>query len=230
MTPERYERLRKTLDRRQPDLTVLTDQVHKPHNVSAILRTCDAVGVFEAHSVLPDKKYQPVSSTSLGSERWVYVCAHATVTDALVHLRTNHFAIYAAHFSDASVDFRAIDYTRPTAVVLGAEKDGVSETAGKFADEHITIPMLGMVASYNVSVAAAIILSEAQRQRLEAGMYEEVRLDQKQYETTLFRWAHPVIADYCHRHNLDYPPLRDDGEIDNPAAWYRKVSKKMGTS
>jgi len=81
-----------------------------------------------------------------------------------------------------------------------------------------------MVESYNVSVVAAIILAEAQRQRQLAGCYDQVRLDNCVYQDTFFRWAHPQVAKYCHQNKLPYPPVREeDGEIIEASKWYASV-------
>lgn len=224
MTPERYQKLRQTLDKRQPDLTLLTEQIHKPRNIAALVRTGDAVGIHDMHMVWPFDKHRSYSGTAMGSDRWVNIIRHETMADGIAHLQGRGFKVYAAHFSDRAVDFRDVDYTRPCAILLGNEKRGVSNEAAQQVDEHITIPMLGMVESFNVSVAAAIILAEAQRQRTMAGLYDQVRLDEETYQQTFFRWAHPKVAQYCHDKNLDYPDVREeDGEIVNPSEWYASV-------
>ncbi len=228
MTPKRFLRLRQVLDRRQPDLTVLTDQVHKPHNLAAILRTCDAVGIMTAHVVLEHTAYRSRPGTSLGSERWVAVEPQTRIEHAIQQLRDSGHQVLAAHFSAQAVDFRSLDYTRPTALLLGAEKHGVSQTASAKADAHIVVPMMGMVASFNVSVAAAIVLAEAQRQRQHAGMYDRVQLEPDRYDATLFRWAHPVMAAYCDRHGLVYPELSDEGDILDLAAWRLRTGQTAG--
>ena len=213
MTPQRYRRVRQVLDRRQPDLTVLMDNVHKPHNFSAVLRSCDAVGVYEAHAVWSEPGLAPLHHTSGGSARWVRVAAHTNTSHAAAHLREHNFTIYAAHLSSSACDYRDCDYTAPSAILLGAELTGVSPGALELADQHITIPMTGMVESLNVSVAAAIILFEAQRQRLRAGLYDSSRLAQPLYQQTLFEWLHPSVAAFCKRRGLDYPVLDEAGEI-----------------
>ena len=228
MTPERFQRLRWTLDRKQPDLTVLTDQVHKPHNLAAVLRTCDAVGIMNAHVVLDSTTYRPQPGTSLGSERWVTVESHERIEPAIQKLRDGGHQVLAAHFSPQAVDFRSLDYTRPTALLLGAEKHGVSKSAATDSDVHIVIPMMGMVASFNVSVAAAIVLAEAQRQRQNAGMYDRVQLEPDHYNAMLFRWAHPVLAAYCDRHQLPYPELSEDGDIRDLADWRNQTGQRAG--
>jgi tRNA (guanosine-2'-O-)-methyltransferase len=187
-TPERIARIREVLSRRQPDLTVLLENVHKPHNLSAILRTCDAVGVLRAHAVNPTGGVPTFNETSGGSHKWVDLEVHPDIRSAIAHLKGQGFQVLAAHLFEGAVDYREADYTRPTAVLLGAEKWGVSEEAAALSDLHVKIPMMGMVQSLNVSVAAAVILFEAQRQRLRAGMYERPRLDPEAYQRLLEDW------------------------------------------
>ncbi|WGT68460.1 tRNA (guanosine(18)-2'-O)-methyltransferase TrmH [cyanobacterium endosymbiont of Epithemia clementina EcSB] len=211
--PKRYHRLKQVLDRRQPDLTVLTEDVHKPHNLSAIIRTCDAVGIFEVHSVNVTAELPTFSQVSQGSEKWIFLNVHPDTKTAISHLKRQKFKVYAAHFSSKSLDYRQIDYTQPSAIVFGAEKWGVTEEAAQLADEHIVIPMLGMVQSLNVSVAAAVILFEAQRQRLAAQIYDSTRLDSEIYDQVLFEWGYPEIARVCRQQGKSYPTLGENGEI-----------------
>lgn len=213
MTPERYRRLKAVLDKRQPDLTVLMENVHKPHNLSAILRTADAVGVYEAHAVHPTGGVPTFHDTSGGSEKWVYLRVHPTIEEAMAQLKARGFTVYAANLSERAVDYREVDYTRPAAVLLGAEKWGVSARAAELADADVIIPMMGMVQSLNVSVAAAVILFEAQRQRLAAGLYDRPRLDPETYRRTLFEWGYPREAAVLRRGGTPYPELDDEGRI-----------------
>ncbi|WJW76014.1 tRNA (guanosine(18)-2'-O)-methyltransferase TrmH [Thiohalobacter sp. IOR34] len=216
MTPERYRRIVDVLDRRQPDLAVLMEGVHKPHNLSAIQRSADAVGVLEAHAVTPQRRYRSHKGTAAGSEKWVETYSHDTVEAAIEQLQGRGFHIVAAHLSDRAVDFRAFDYTRPTAILLGTEKYGVSEAALERVDAEITIPMVGMVASLNVSVAAAVILYEAQRQRLAAGLYDRPRLEAERYRELLFRWGYPRLAERYQALGLPFPRLGEQGELLDP--------------
>ncbi|PSO47411.1 MAG: tRNA (guanosine(18)-2'-O)-methyltransferase TrmH [Cyanobacteria bacterium SW_9_44_58] len=211
--PRRYHRLRNVLNRRQTDLTVLLEDVNKPHNFSAIIRTCDAVGVFSAHAVYEQGKVPAFSETAQGSQKWVNIHSHPDLQTAATHLKRRDFTIYAAHLSEKAVDYCTPDYTRPSAILFGAEKWGVSEEAMALADQAIYIPMLGMVQSLNVSVAAAVILFEAQRQRLAAGYYDQVRLDSETYHRTLFQWAYPELAAAYDKAGKPYPRLGDDGQI-----------------
>jgi tRNA (guanosine-2'-O-)-methyltransferase len=224
MTPERYLRLRETLDRRQPDLTLITEQIHKPRNVAALVRTADAVGIHEVHMVWPWDRHRHYSGTAMGSDRWVNVKRHESMSSSINQLKESGYKVYAAHFSEQAIDYREVDYTIPCALVMGNEKDGITDETAVMVDEHIVVPMMGMVESFNVSVAAAIILAEAQRQRSALGLYDKVRLDSGEYWQTFFRWAHPKIAQYCDTKQLPYPPISEnDGEVIDPSAWYAGV-------
>jgi tRNA (guanosine-2'-O-)-methyltransferase len=213
MTPERFARLKQALARRQHDLTVLADGVHKNHNISAIIRTCDAVGVATLHAISPGGEFRQHHMVAGGSKRWVDVELHPTVADAYGEFRTRGLSILAAHAGPGACDFRTIDFTQPTAIVLGAELEGPSPYALAHADAAIAIPMHGLVESLNVSVAAAVILFEAERQRTAAGLYGRPPADQHAFDRKLFEWAYPEIAKRCKRQDIDYPPLEEDGEL-----------------
>lgn len=213
MTVRRLQRMRTTLERRQPDLRVILDQVHKSHNIAAVLRTCDAVGVHQVHAVWPDGPLRTGARAAAGASRWVQVRRHGQVSEAIADLRGQGYRTYAAHFSPRAVDFRKVDYTRPCALLLGAELEGVSEAAADLVDEHVVIPMQGLGASLNVSVAAAVILFEAQRQREAAGLYQQPRLDAALRERLLFEWLHPKMARRCRQRGEAYPRIDEEGDL-----------------
>ena len=213
MTPQRFKKLQAILQRRQLDLTVLMDNVHKPHNLSAIVRSCDAVGVHHVHAVTRVKAFKTDKDITSGAGKWVNIHKHAELEDAVAQLRKQNMQILAAHLSEDAVNFREVDYTRPTAIVLGTELYGVSTQGQDLADRHIVIPMLGMIDSLNVSVAAALILFEAQRQRQAKGMYEQLQFDAQTYSDTLFEWSHPKLAEFYRRKGLTYPAMDADGHI-----------------
>lgn len=213
MTPERFETIKKVLAQRQMDLTVLMDGVHKPHNFNAIVRTCDAVGIHRAHYVPVEGGYKPFSNTAKGSQKYVVAEKHESFKDAATVLKNSGMQLLAAHLSDQAVDYRTIDYTCPTVLVMGEEKKGISEQTADLVDHHVIIPMQGMVESLNVSVACAVILFEAQKQRLAAGMYLKRSMPDDLYYPTLFEWCWPKIARICQEQGKDYPPLDEVGEF-----------------
>ncbi|MDN5872506.1 MAG: tRNA (guanosine(18)-2'-O)-methyltransferase TrmH [Nitrococcus sp.] len=210
--------MRAVLERRQPDLRVLLDQVNKPHNLSAILRTCDAVGVLQAHAVWPHGTPAVHRHSSAGVGKWVNLVAHPDVRSAVRALRGEGLRVYAAHPGQRAIDYRQVDYTLPCAVLMGAELWGVSEEGVRLADELIAIPMLGLGVSVNVSVATAVILYEAQRQRLAQGMYNSPRLDAQTRRRMLFEWLQPRIARQCRERGQSYPEIDEAGHLMKPPA------------
>lgn len=207
---------------RQPDLTVCLEQVHKPHNVSAIIRTADAVGVHQMHAVWPTTRMRTLVSSAAGSNSWVNVQTHRTIGDAVTHLKGQGMQILATNLSARAVDFREVDYTRPTCVLLGQEKTGITEEALALADQDIIIPMIGMVQSLNVSVASALILYEAQRQRQNAGLYrrEHSMLDAEEQQRLLFEGGYPVLANVAKRKKLPRPHIDQQGQVVADAEWW----------
>lgn len=213
MTPERFRKLRAALDLRQPDLTLLAENVRNPHNVAAMIRTSDAVGALELHAVSPQGAFDRPRMIAGGARGWVQTVTHTTIESAASSLKSLGFQIYAAHFSNESVDYRSLDYTGATAFLMGSELRGVSATAARLADRRVVIPMRGLAESLNVSVAAALLLYEAARQREAAGHYRQPRLEPQRYASTLFEWCYPEIAQRCRQHGVPYPELDADGLI-----------------
>ena len=216
MTTERFTRLDEVLAQRQPDLTVFAENLHKPRNFSAMVRSCDAVGINEMHVLPGEDNLRTHWNTSQGAEKWMRIRTHRNHEEACKYLKSNGFNLVAAHLSKEAVDYRDIDYTQPTALVLGTELFGINEKTLFFVDQQINIPMMGVTQSLNVSVACAVVLYEAQRQRQAAGMYDQCRLDQETLARQRFEWLHPVLSDYCQRHQLEYPALDDAGDLAEP--------------
>ena len=215
LLPRRFERLKAVLNRRMGDLTVLLEHVEKPHNLSAILRSCDAVGVLEAHAVCLADRLPTFNSTAQGSQKWVPLQRHSSPEAAMQALKGRGFRLYGTHLSAAAVDYRQCDFTGPTAFVLGAEKWGLSDRATALVDQAVVIPMQGMVQSLNVSVAAATLLFEALRQRQQAGQVpsQGEGLGAQQYQQLLFEWAYPQVAGWCRQQGRPYPSLDQEGAI-----------------
>lgn len=214
MTPERRQRLDGVLNRRQPDLTVLAENLHKPRNLSAVVRTCDAVGIPEIHVVPGEENPRKHWHTSQGAEKWVGLRVHDSTRAACEQLRAEGFTILAAHLSDQAVDYREVDYTRPTALLIGTEAFGVSDEGLRWVDREIVIPMMGMSQSLNVSVATAVVLYEAAAQRRAAGLYDTSRMDPETHARLRFEWLHPKVARYCRERGLAYPALDEEGEME----------------
>jgi len=219
VTPERYQRIFSVLEKRQTDLTVLMEQVHKEHNFSAILRTCDAVGIAEAHAIPPTRvKLKIHGNTSSGAGKWLAVQTHAGVEAAVGHLKDQGFIVVAVHPTDQAVDYRDVDFTRPIALMMGAELDGISPEGLALADETIVIPMRGMVQSLNVSVATAVVLYEALRQRERTKGFLPRRIPEGEKARRIFEWGYPRLSARCRAEGRPYPLVLPDGQIDPQAA------------
>lgn len=219
MTAERYQKIRGLLSKRQADLTLLLEEVHKPHNVAAIIRTADAVGVHKVHAVW-EANLEMRTGTSMGSHVWVNTQTHATTAHAIEHFQQQNMQVLVTNIDERAVDFREIDYTIPTAIILGQEKSGATQDAIALADKSILIPMVGMVQSLNVSVAAALIMYEAQRQRQNAGMYEQHSLSEDECQRILFEGGFPVFQKQCVSRNLPYPYINEEGQIEASQQWW----------
>ncbi len=207
MTLRRYQRITEVLSKRQPDLSILAEDVYKPHNLSAMLRSCDAIGVATAHAVHPTGGIPTYNDTSGSAEKWVKLVVHPSIEQAVAKLRSQNMTLYAAHLSQEALDYRDVDYSKPCCIVFGNEKAGVSAEAATLVDQHIIIPMMGMVESLNVSVATAVILFEAQRQRREAGLYNRPRYTPEELNTRAFKWLYPREAAQLKEQGKAYPTI-----------------------
>ena len=213
--PRRFERIKSVLDCRMKNLTVLVEDVNKPHNLSAILRTCDAAGVFEANFISEKDKVKTFNSTAQGSQKWVKLNNHETTISAVSELKKKGFKLYGTTLNEKSTDYRNFDYSENTCFVLGAEKWGLSDQLISKVDESIFIPMSGMVQSLNVSVAASILLFEAIRQRESKSLLplKGEGLSAEEYEKTLFEWSYPELASIYRKSGNKYPKINQYGEI-----------------
>lgn len=213
MCNKRFDKIKQVLNNRQPDLTVLIEDVEKPHNLAAIARTCEAIGISEIHAVSILRRLRLSQMAAGGIRKWISLIKHKTTESAYQQLRSKNMQIVVTHLSENTIDYQEIDFTRPTAIVAGSEYDGVTDYAVDNADYCISIPMSGMVQSLNVSVAMSVILYEAHRQRKKSGMYDTRRIDSNTYNKQLFEWLHPKVTQYCKKNKQPYPELNDKGEI-----------------
>ncbi len=215
LLPRRFERLKSVLNCRMANLSVLLEEVEKPHNLSAILRSCDAVGLIDVHAISKKDRPHTFNSTAQGSQKWIRLHTHKNIEVGVSNLKEKGFKLIGTSISEASTDYRECDFTGSTAFVLGAEKWGLTNNAESLMDQLIYIPMCGMVQSLNVSVAAAILLFEAFRQRKSAGILPQQGegLSEEEYKTILFEWAYPELANWCKKEKRNYPALSKKGEI-----------------
>lgn len=189
-TENRLNKIINTVKARQHTLQVVLENIHDPHNVSAIFRTCDAVGVPEVSLLYHIEQFPKINRISSASaNKWVQRERYTSVDECYGALRDKGFKIYASTLSPESVDLYSLDLTEKVALVLGNEHRGISDEAAKKADKVFLIPMMGMVQSLNVSVASAVILYEALRQRKGKNMYNVLQKDESEIERIIDEWC-----------------------------------------
>ena len=190
MTPERHEKLTNVLAKRQPDLTVVLENVFDPHNISAVMRTCDAIGVQDIYILntrIPrHKKWGPRSSSS--AAKWLTIHQYENATECFASLRKHYSTILTTHLSSDAVSLHDLDLSKSTALVFGNEHSGVSEDIRELADGNFVIPQMGIIRSLNISVACAVTLYEALRQKTVAGHYSEARLTPERSQQLYEEW------------------------------------------
>lgn len=176
MTSKRVARIKEVVSKRQKYLTIVLENIHDPHNVSAILRSADAVGVDKIFLIYNTNKFPKIGKVSSGSaKKWIELERYDNVKDCFKKLKSEKYKIYSTHISGSkkNVSLFELDLTKRTAIVFGNEHTGVSEEVKNLADKNFMIPMFGMIQSLNVSVATAVCMYEALRQRESKGMYDK---------------------------------------------------------
>ncbi len=203
MTPERRKKIEKVLEKRQPTLHVILENVDDPHNVGAVLRSCDAFGVVDVHllyysierraqSAKPSRmpRMREIRSKSAASAaKWLRFTKWEKPKDLIAFLKKKKIKLAVTHLSATSKDPVEVDLAQPIALAFGNEHDGISKELLKAADFNLRLPMVGFVESFNVSVAAALLLYEAYRQREGRGMYETSQLKKGEMKKIMKSWT-----------------------------------------
>ncbi|MEF8889042.1 MAG: TrmH family RNA methyltransferase [Desulfohalobiaceae bacterium] len=190
VTERRKQRIWSVVNRRQGDLTLIMDNIHDPHNVSAVLRSCDAFGVKQVLLYYTTESFPLLGRKSSASAiKWVETQEYSQARQMLLPLREQGYQILATGFGEEARPLPEWDMTLPTAIVFSNEHSGISPELRQWVDKEMYIPMQGMIESLNVSVAAAITLYEAWRQRSVKGMYAHPSLDQATREDMFREWC-----------------------------------------
>jgi tRNA (guanosine-2'-O-)-methyltransferase len=194
MTPERYDRLTSVLNKRQLNLTVVLENVADPHNISAVMRTCDAVGIQEIYilnTVIPKhKKWGAKSSSS--AAKWLTIHQFTDVKECFDALRKNYDKIYTTHLSTDAVGLYDLNLTENVALVFGNEHSGVSDELISWCDGNFIIPQVGIIKSLNISVACAVSVYEAFRQKNNAGHYDAPQISGAPLDKLRTAWGFEI--------------------------------------
>ena len=191
MTSERQQRIESVLSKRQNDLTIVLENVFDPHNISAVMRSCDAVGLQEIYVLntkIPiHKKWGSRSSSS--AAKWLTIHQFDNAQECFASLRNKYSTILTTHLSGDAISLYEIDLTKRMALVFGNEHSGVSDEIRSLADGNFIIPQMGMIQSLNISVACAVTLYEAFRQKHSVGHYTQQKLSKAEYNVLSNQWG-----------------------------------------
>ncbi len=187
---------------RQHDLTVVLNNVHDPHNIGAVLRTCDSVGIKEVYALFTDERIGEENlvlgkNSASSARKWVDVYMYRDTKKCFEDLRKKYDLILGTHLGTESVSLYSLELSKPVALVFGNEHSGIEDEVLSYLDGNFVIPQYGMVRSLNISVSVAITLYEALRQREIAGTYDK-NTEQIDTNTSL------LIEDYINRHESKY--------------------------
>ena len=198
MTNERRQRIESVLSKRQNDITVVLENVFDPHNISAVMRSCDAIGIQEIYvlnaKIPRHKKWGARSSSS--AAKWLTVHQFDNTKECLAALRKKYLSILTTHLSSGAVSLYECDLAQSVALVFGNEHSGVSDEMRELADGNFCIPQAGMIRSLNISVACAVSLYEAFRQKQRAGHYDHQKLSAEEYAILFNQWKNNHETDH----------------------------------
>ena len=191
MTPQRIQKIESVLQKRQNDLTLVLENVFDPHNISAVMRSCDAVGVQEIFVVNtiepPAKRWGYRSSGS--AYKWITVHQFTDLNTCLQAVRASYHLILTTALTSDAVSLYQVDLTQKMALVFGNEQNGISQELLASGDGNFIIPQVGMIKSLNISVACAVTLYEAYRQKEAEGHYANQKLSTVEYDTLKTQWC-----------------------------------------
>ncbi len=191
ITEARAEKLKVLAANRQQGLTVILENIYDPHNLGAVLRTCDSVGIAEVYALYTIESPEALKKisghkSSSGSKKWVDVHIFEEADACFTAVRKKYDKIYGTHLGADSVGLYDLELDKSVALLFGNEHRGMSEEALSLVDGNFIIPQSGLTKSLNISVACAVTLYEAKRQRIEAGMYGGDFDESNSYQVELF--------------------------------------------
>ena len=186
---ERIERLRKVLQNRQLDLKVILEDIHDPHNVSAIYRSCEAAGVMDVILLYIKEEFPDIKFKSSASAcKWIDIHKYSNPQEIIPQLKDQGYQVYSLVLDENAKTIYDVDWTKPSTIIIGNEHRGVSASVQRISTQNLYIPMKGIIESLNVSVATAVTLFEAFRQREISQKYPNKNIDSKWLEKKLSNW------------------------------------------
>lgn len=181
LTKERVEKIHRVVENRTFNVVTVLENIYDRGNASAVMRSAEALGMAYVHSIEPGEKFKESQRTTAGADKWVELKRWKSTAECVAELRRQKKQIVVTHLDSTSVPIAEVDFTKPTALVLGNEKDGVSPEMIAAADARVILPMVGFVQSYNISVAGALCfyhmyMDRMRRQGFHGDLTEEQKL------------------------------------------------------
>ena len=190
LVEERIQRIKSVVDSRTYTVLPIVENLYDMGNLSAVLRSADAFGFGAVHSIFSDLNYKQSARTSAGAEKWMDARVwkptegESATRHCLRSIKEAGYRVVVTHLRKGASSITDIDWSHPTAFVLGNEKTGVTDEAVELADDCAIIPMCGFVESFNISVAASLIMYQAQQHRIQKlGSSGDLSEDQKKILT-----------------------------------------------
>lgn len=206
MLDKRQEKIRTLIRKRQLHFSVILENVTDPHNIGAVMRTCDAVGISEIFLINTFELSQNMvlgKRASSGSRKWVDVYEFSSVKAGFNFIKNKGYEhIWATRIVEGSKSLYDIDFTQRVALLFGNEHKGVTEEAALYATGNFVIPQVGMVQSLNISVACAVSLYEGFRQRSVKGLYEESGRTESDQEAMFQKYAERELIRFKGRNSI----------------------------
>ncbi len=190
VTENRKKRIEDVLSKRQGDLIVVLENIRNIHNINAIIRTIEGMGI--QNLIVVNEYMEPLSineAISTKADKWITIKQEFEIEPVLKELKENGFSIYTTSLGENTEEVYNVDYSKKVSIVFGNEKEGVSDKVLKYSDKLIKIPMRGMVKSFNVSVSVGIILYEAIRQREISGYIKKGGLATREKQELFLKWT-----------------------------------------
>ncbi|MGK7390214.1 MAG: TrmH family RNA methyltransferase [Candidatus Cyclobacteriaceae bacterium M2_1C_046] len=207
VTEHKQQLFEKILNDRTKHLTVVLEDIYQSQNASAVVRTCDCLGVQEVHIIENENKYKLNKDVVLGAYKWIDIVQYnnedQNTATALKQLKKRGYKIVITVPDSAVTTIDEMDLTSPVALVFGTEKIGLSKEAYEMADEQVTIPMYGFTESFNISVSAALILHTLRKRMIAEGV--DFKLDKKEKDLLRLKWYKRLVrsADLMEQHFLN---------------------------
>ena len=217
ITDNKKTGIARVLSQRTRFFTVVLEDIFKPHNASAVIRTCDCFGIQDIHLIEKTDSYKVNPFVTRGASQWVdlhkyYTAEGSPVDKCFSHLRSEGYQIWATSPAVDSVSIHDLPLApnQKVALVFGNEHEGISDEVKSKADGLVHIPMKGFTESFNISVSASIFLFELMK-RVNEGEFPDFHLSEVEKEVLRMRWYKDIVP-HADLHENRYHRLKATSE------------------